>query len=113
MGLVTGSISLTRFKAPAHVDETTFESHPFKDIDLASEVKESIGFISFEPDERMLPYAIQHLGDDVLVFASDYPHFDGSFPDSVRTVVQRDDITSAGKRKLLGDNARRLYPRLG
>ena len=70
-------------------------------------------FISFDPDERMLPYAIQHLGDDVLVFASDYPHFDGSFPDSVRMVAQRDDITGASKRKLLGDNARRLYPRLG
>ena len=55
MGLVTGSISLTRFKAPAHIDETTFENHPFKDIDLASEVKESIGFIPFEPEA---PYQI-------------------------------------------------------
>lgn len=55
MGLVTGSISLTRFKAPAHLDETTFESHPFKDIDLSSEVKESIGFIPFELEA---PYQI-------------------------------------------------------
>ena len=50
MGLLTGSISVTRFKAPSHIDETTFENHSFKEIDLASEVKESVGFIPFEPE---------------------------------------------------------------
>ncbi|MEE9284228.1 MAG: amidohydrolase family protein [Dehalococcoidia bacterium] len=70
-------------------------------------------FVSFDPDEQMLPHTVKHVGDDVLVFASDYPHFDGAFPDSVRLVAQRDDITEASKRKLLAENARRLYPRLG
>lgn len=55
MGLLTGSISVTRLKAPSHVDETTFEQHGFKEIDLASELKESIGFIPFEPEA---PYQI-------------------------------------------------------
>lgn len=55
MGLLTGSVSVTRFKAPSHVDETTFESHSFREIDLASEVKESIGFIPFEPEA---PYQV-------------------------------------------------------
>ena len=70
-------------------------------------------YISFEPGERMLPYTIKHVGDDRIVFASDYPHFDGKFPDSVRAVTERKDIPESSKRKLLGENARRLYPRLG
>ena len=55
MGLLTGSICVTPFKASSHVDETTFEAFAYTAIDLASEVKESIGFIPFEPEA---PYQI-------------------------------------------------------
>lgn len=55
MGLLTGTISVSRFKAPPSVDETAFERLAFRNIDLASEVRESIGFLPFEPEE---PYRI-------------------------------------------------------
>jgi len=69
-------------------------------------------FVSFEVEERMLPAAIKHVGDDVIVFASDYPHFDGKFPDAAHYVAARKDLTKANKRKLFSDNAKRLYPRI-
>ena len=55
MGLLTGSINLTRMKVPSTIDETAFTRLEFKDIDLASEVKESVGFLPFEPEA---PYLI-------------------------------------------------------
>ncbi|MEE9284226.1 MAG: amidohydrolase family protein [Dehalococcoidia bacterium] len=69
-------------------------------------------FISFDPDEAMLPHVIDYVGDDRIVYASDYPHYDGRFPDSVRLVAQRGDIADEAKSKLLGGNARALYPRI-
>ena len=70
-------------------------------------------FISFDPDEAMLPHVIDYVGGDRIVYASDYPHYDGRFPDSVKLVAERDDLTADAKAKLLSQNARALYPRLG
>ena len=55
MGLLTGSVSVTRFKVPPTIDDDAFGRLAFRDIDLASEVKESIGFLTFEPGS---PYRI-------------------------------------------------------
>jgi predicted TIM-barrel fold metal-dependent hydrolase len=62
-----------------------------------------------EPDERGLPYAIQVLGDELIMWSSDYPHWDCAFPDSARLLQQRTDLSEASKRKLLGENAARFY----
>jgi predicted TIM-barrel fold metal-dependent hydrolase len=61
----------------------------------------------------MIPTVCRFLGsDETLVYSSDYPHWDGAFPNSVRGLTERDDLTQENKRKILGDNARRLYPAL-
>jgi predicted TIM-barrel fold metal-dependent hydrolase len=70
-------------------------------------------FISFEPDEAMLADVIEVMGDRRLVYASDYPHFDCRFPNSVRQVVENAQIGKAAKGRILEANARGLYPRLG
>lgn len=70
-------------------------------------------FYSFDPDEAALEYAVQQLGEDRLMWASDYPHFDCRFPDSVKLVAERDTLSESVKRKLLSQNARRFYTRLG
>ncbi len=49
MGLLTGSVSVSRFRVPSKIDEAGLERVAFKEIDPASEVKESIGFLPFEP----------------------------------------------------------------
>ncbi|MBI2370038.1 MAG: amidohydrolase family protein [Deltaproteobacteria bacterium] len=66
-------------------------------------------FYACEPEEGTLPYAIDRLGEDVVVFASDYPHWDGMFPYVVSTIRERKDLSDSIKRKILGGNAVRLY----
>ena len=66
-------------------------------------------FISAEPDERALPAVVSLLGDDNLLFASDYPHPDGIFPGVVAALADRDDLSETTKAKVLRDNAARCF----
>jgi uncharacterized protein len=65
-------------------------------------------FVSCDPDEKMLGYVAEFNGDEQIVFASDYPHFDAMFPGSVAAVAQRSELSEARKKKILGLNAARL-----
>ncbi len=66
-------------------------------------------FYATEPEESTLPYVLERVREDVILFASDYPHWDGNFPYMVSTVRGRKDISEAVKQKILCDNAKRLY----
>ena len=66
--------------------------------------------ISFEVDESTLPALAPFVGPERVVWGSDYPHHDATFPGAVdalrRTVAPCVPATQA---KVLGLNARRLY----
>ena len=65
------------------------------------------------PEGEKLTNAVSDLvGDDILMYASDYPHGESHFPHSVETVLGW-KMTKARKRKLFWDNAVRLYARCG
>ena len=49
------------------------------------------------------------LGDDFIMFASDYPHWDGDWPESTRHLRSRADISEVSRRKIGGENAVRFY----
>ena len=66
-------------------------------------------YFSCEADEWLLPQALKLVGEDQIVYASDFPHWDNSFPGSIDEIKMRGDITDAQKHKVLGDNCRRLY----
>jgi predicted TIM-barrel fold metal-dependent hydrolase len=66
-------------------------------------------FFAAEPEEGMLPYVIERIGEDKILFASDYPHWDGIFPHVVSTIRGREDISESAKEKILGRNAERFY----
>jgi len=66
-------------------------------------------YISADPDERVLPGIIDAIGDDTIIFASDYPHPDGIYPGVVAELADRDDLSEVSKAKILGSNAVRLY----
>jgi predicted TIM-barrel fold metal-dependent hydrolase len=53
---------------------------------------------------------IDLLGEDILMYASDYPHGESWFPKSVETVLGW-DMPEDRKRKLFWDNAVKLYAR--
>ncbi|OLC56811.1 MAG: hypothetical protein AUH77_05270 [Candidatus Rokubacteria bacterium 13_1_40CM_4_69_39] len=66
-------------------------------------------YFSCEADEWLLPQALKWVGDNQIVYASDFPHWDHSFPASIDEIRNRRDLTDAQKRKVLADNCRRLY----
>jgi len=72
-------------------------------------VKSGNLYFSCEADEPLLPEALRLVGEDVVVYASDYPHWDNEFPGSIRVLKERKDITDKQAGKILADNARRLY----
>jgi hypothetical protein len=41
-------------------------------------------FISCDPDEETPPFVANFVGAEHIIYASDYPHFDGRFPDTVK-----------------------------
>jgi uncharacterized protein len=61
---------------------------------------------------RLTQSVIDQLGEDVLMYASDYPHGESWFPRSVETVLGW-DLPETAKRKLFWDNAVRYYARYG
>jgi predicted TIM-barrel fold metal-dependent hydrolase len=67
-------------------------------------------YFSCEADESEIPHVIDTIGDDSIVFASDYSHFDSRFPGASEPIVNHPKLSDATKRKILNDNARRLYP---
>src|ERR1700733_851082 len=66
-------------------------------------------FFGCSPDESLIPTVVSTAGPDSIVFSSDYPHTDGSFPNTVRTIRDRQDLSEEMKNKILGDNAARFF----
>lgn len=52
------------------------------------------------------------VGDDVLMYASDYPHGESHFPETVKLALAW-EMKEDRRRKLMWDNAVRLYARAG
>lgn len=66
--------------------------------------------ISFEVDEATLPALLPFIGHDRVVWGSDYPHHDATFPGAVAAL--RRTIAPLGipsQARILGANARRIY----
>jgi predicted TIM-barrel fold metal-dependent hydrolase len=77
-------------------------------------------FFSCEPGDEFIPLFLEHVGDDAMLFASDYLHFDALFvgepghdghpyPGTVATLLGRKDVPDSAKRKMLLDNSLRFY----
>ena len=59
--------------------------------------------------EDMFNYVTSVLGDDVLMYASDFPHSECQFPNSVDNILKWSTVKPDTRRKLLWDNAARFY----
>ena len=65
-------------------------------------------WVSIEPDEDPARYAIDYIGNDQVVFSTDYPHGDSRYPNAVTAFLEL-DISDEDKRKILWDNCARFY----
>jgi predicted TIM-barrel fold metal-dependent hydrolase len=68
--------------------------------------------LTCEGEEPILPGVIDVLGDDFIMFASDFPHWDSDYPNATRAMVERTDVSEASRAKILATNAERFF-RLG
>ena len=76
---------------------------------LPSEYFQRQCLISAEPDESMTAPMVEHLGEDLVIWASDYPHLDASF-NVVGQIRERiASLPESAQRKVLGENALRFY----
>ena len=66
-------------------------------------------WVTCEPEEPILPGVIDVLGNDFIMFASDYPHWDGEWPESTKHLRTRSDISDESREKIGGLNAQRFY----
>lgn len=65
-------------------------------------------YVTCEADEGDLSRPIAELGEDHILMATDYPHFDSEFPHTVSGIRERSDITPKQKEKIIGENAAKL-----
>ena len=61
--------------------------------------------------EQSLQHAVEAIGEETFMFATDYPHTECWFPKSVETFLQWTSIPETVKRKLLWENAMSCYRR--
>ena len=73
-----------------------------------SEYFQRQGYISVEADEELAKYVIDWMGDDRIVFSTDYPHGDSKYPRAVERLLQQASPMES-KRKILWDNCANLY----
>jgi predicted TIM-barrel fold metal-dependent hydrolase len=66
-------------------------------------------FVSCDPNERMLPSAVALAGEDVVVFATDYPHPDALAGDLVGRITANGELSAAAQQKILRANAQRCF----
>ena len=66
-------------------------------------------FISVDADEHLVEDVVRRLGDDNIVFSTDYPHPDSAYPHATSEFLSIEGITPSTKRKILWDNCARLY----
>ena len=67
--------------------------------------------VTCEPDESGVPHVVETLGDECIMFASDYPHWDGAWPHATTELLEhnRGRLSDASLARVAGANARRFY----
>ena len=65
-------------------------------------------YVSVDCEESPIKYAIDYIGNENIIFSTDFPHVDAQFPHSSDHFLQL-PISDEDKRKILWDNCARFY----
>jgi len=65
-------------------------------------------FMCGEMEDPLMPEEIALLGEDQLLFSSDYPHGEAR-EDAAKNLMERHDVTAIQKQKILYDNSVRFF----
>ncbi len=92
------------------LDHKSEVMRPFSKMKLLpSEYFKRQCLIAAEPDESITAKVVEHLGDDFVIWASDYPHLDASFNVVGEIREKIAELPESSQRKVLGENALRFY----
>ena len=72
-------------------------------------MKKSEVYFSIVAGESQLVHAIEYLGADHFLFASDIPHWDCEFPGNLQHLRNHSSLSAEVKEKILYKNAKRLF----
>jgi predicted TIM-barrel fold metal-dependent hydrolase len=72
-------------------------------------VRNSEVYFSIESGESQLPHAIDYVGADHFLYASDIPHWDCEFPENLDRLRNHATLSQEVKEKILYKNAKRLF----
>ena len=66
-------------------------------------------WVTTECDEHLVYHVIDEVGDDRILFETDFPHPDSKYPRAVQTFLDQERVAAESKRKILWDNAVDFY----
>ena len=66
-------------------------------------------YVTTECDEHLLYHTIEELGDDRILFETDFPHPDSKYPRAVQTFLDQERLSTESKKRILWDNALDFY----
>lgn len=66
-------------------------------------------FFAAESEERLIGAAMELIGNDVVMYASDYPHWDHEYPQSLHKLRERPDLSEEQNYGLMRGAAERFY----
>jgi predicted TIM-barrel fold metal-dependent hydrolase len=65
-------------------------------------------YFGFEVEDPLLPYCVEHFGEDCWIYGSDIPHGD-RLANAAKVLDERTDLKVDAKRRMLLDNVARFY----
>ncbi len=72
-------------------------------------VRQSPIYVTLEAEEKLLPEAVEYLGNDHFMFASDVPHWDSEFPANLNEIWEHPRLSRETKEKILYHNAKAFW----
>ncbi|HTN71152.1 MAG TPA: amidohydrolase family protein [Methylomirabilota bacterium] len=74
-------------------------------------VKDCPVYVTCEPEETALSYVTQVIGEERVMFPSDYPHerVYGEFLKDIPELLARPELSDQAKQKILYTNAKTFY----
>jgi predicted TIM-barrel fold metal-dependent hydrolase len=66
-------------------------------------------WVTTECDEHLVYHTIEELGNERILFETDFPHPDSKYPHAVETFLEQERLSDESKRRILWDNAVDFY----
>jgi hypothetical protein len=93
------------------LDEQIASRNP-KDTPASEYLRQGRIAFSCEPDEHALPQVVEAIGDECVMYASDYPHGDSKWPHTVSALRSIEGLSDRSLERILGENALHFYSSL-